>query len=255
LSVPKAPGSNIEWKRWGRKDPLFGVAATKGKERGGAAPWTDEEFFATGQRDWAAAYPRWRRYGLDPSTCVEVGCGAGRITAQLAATFSRVHAIDVSEDMIAYARERIVADHVSFHLTDGNEFPLPNAVATAVFSTHVFQHFDSASHIQKYFSESARILAPGGTLMIHLPVHRWPATPNVLRGLYHLQKRAGDLRAWAHRRLITAGLASPIMRYLSSDVDELFDGVSRHGLGDLEIAMFKPASGVSIHPFLFARKT
>jgi len=44
--------SNVEWRRWGEIDPLFGVAAAKGRERGGASPWTDGEFYERGARHW-----------------------------------------------------------------------------------------------------------------------------------------------------------------------------------------------------------
>jgi hypothetical protein len=30
--------SNEEWLRWGKEDPLYGVAAWRGKEKGGASP-------------------------------------------------------------------------------------------------------------------------------------------------------------------------------------------------------------------------
>lgn len=40
--------SGIEWRAWGKRDPLFGVATQPGREKTGATPWTDEESLATG---------------------------------------------------------------------------------------------------------------------------------------------------------------------------------------------------------------
>ena len=65
--------SNVEGRRWGEIDPLFGVAAAKGRERGGASPRTDGEFYELGVRHWAAFHPTWQCYGLDYASCLEVG--------------------------------------------------------------------------------------------------------------------------------------------------------------------------------------
>ena len=255
--VQKAPASNIEWKSWGKRDPLFGVASTKGKERGGANPWSDEEFFAAGRRDWVGLLPYWQRYGIDLASCLEIGCGAGRMTIHLAEMFQRVHAVDVSEDMLAYARERVSGSNVTFELVNGIALPLADASVSAAFSTHVFQHFDSADHAFKYFAEIGRVLAPGGTMMIHLPVYRWPTIarkPQLFDALYRLRKGGGDVRAWARRQLLRAGVGEPIMRYLSYRTDDLFATLPSYGFTDVEIVMMKPTPSSSVHPFLFARK-
>jgi 2-polyprenyl-3-methyl-5-hydroxy-6-metoxy-1,4-benzoquinol methylase len=95
--------TNSEWREWGRRDPLFGVASWSKKNVGGSNPWTDEEFYAIGQSDWREFEEHWRKYGYAAGTFVEIGCGAGRITSQLSLAFERGHALDVSEDMIRYA--------------------------------------------------------------------------------------------------------------------------------------------------------
>lgn len=41
--------SNLEWEKWGERDPLFAVASWAGKERGGAQAWTDAEFYSMGR--------------------------------------------------------------------------------------------------------------------------------------------------------------------------------------------------------------
>lgn len=56
-------GSDDDWKAWGKRDPLWAVATHPGKERGGSAPWTDDEFYAAGVEEWAALEKIWTRYG------------------------------------------------------------------------------------------------------------------------------------------------------------------------------------------------
>ena len=47
-----------------------------------------------------------RSYGLNDRSCLEIGCGAGRLTRQLSGAFREILAIDVSSDMMP-TRERI----------------------------------------------------------------------------------------------------------------------------------------------------
>lgn len=248
--------SNVEWKRWGEVDPLYGVATGDGKAKGGPSPWTDDEFYTSGKVPWDEFLSHWERYGLDKDCCVEIGCGAGRLTMHMARSFRTIRALDVSEGMIAYAQARIGAANVTFHLTDGLHMPLPDGSVTAVFSTHVFQHFDSVDHAAAYFAEVARVLKPGGTLMVHLPIHRWPVMGKVFDAIYRSRKIAGDLVARIRRLLLRLGLARPLMRWRSYSVDYLLDTLPRVGLTDVELWIFCPnRDNKDPHPFVLARRT
>jgi SAM-dependent methyltransferase len=242
-------GSNQEWIEWGKKDPLFGVASWQGAQRGGDAAWTDEAFYELGRADWEVFERHWQRYGLDGSSCLEIGCGAGRITRHLAGTFALVHALDVSPEMVAYAKAH-VPDGVQFHVTNGSAIPLPDRSVASVFSTHVFQHFDSTAHGHRYFQEIARVLQPAGSLMVHLPLHAYPmgAAARVMRLLYTGQKAAGDARAaWRRRR------GELIMRGLSYEMGPLRRSLLAAGFGDVEFCTFEASNG-DPHPFVFARR-
>jgi 2-polyprenyl-3-methyl-5-hydroxy-6-metoxy-1,4-benzoquinol methylase len=101
--------SNVEWKAWGKHDPLFAVSSWKGKGKYEAMPWTNEEFYSLGEKDWTDFKKRWAAYGLAFQHCLEIGCGAGRITKQLANDFEHVTALDVSDDQIAYAKTHVTS--------------------------------------------------------------------------------------------------------------------------------------------------
>ncbi len=107
-------GSNGE-----KDDPLFGVATWAGKEKDGSSPWTEEEFYALGESDWRDFVSHWQHYGVSKQSCMEIGCGAGRITKSLATYFDHVIAVDVSPDMIDCARRAIKSGNVEFSLIDG----------------------------------------------------------------------------------------------------------------------------------------
>jgi SAM-dependent methyltransferase len=244
----RAPDSDRDWERWGEIDPLWSVASWPGKEAGGAAPWTDEEFYATGKEDWSLYLQCWERYGLDRDSCVEIGCGAGRLTRQLATTFRTTWALDVSDKMLAYARERVKDASVSFVRVSGGSIPLPDASASAVFSTFVFQHFDSLAHGAAYFQEIARVLRPGGSTLIHLPMHSWPWDRPGFELLHRLFCAIDDARAWVRRQLAPLG-ARPAMRGLSYPVPWLFEKLRAAGLADIELS-WQPDG----HQLVLARK-
>lgn len=165
--------SNEEWISWGKVDPLYAVATKHEHAQTGSNPWTDDQFYRLGASDWEIFRKTWEPYGLRPGTCVEIGCGAGRVTTHLGCYFRAVHGLDVSADMIEYARQR-APTNVSFHITNGLEIPLRDGSADAIFSTHVLQHLSSTGAAATYFREMHRVLAPGGSIMIHLPIAAWP---------------------------------------------------------------------------------
>lgn len=223
--------SNAEWLEWGRRDPLQGVATWPGRERGGAVPWTDEEFYALGAGEWADYRPHWLQYGLTPGHCLEFGCGAGRMTRALAEDFARVTAVDISADQLAYAQQRVTAPHVEFVVMDGTWLPVATGTASAFFSTYVFQHFSSREEAQRLWGELARVLAPGGTLLVQVPVYRLPDTrlQPVLRWLHHCERRLAGWKAdWSRRRGRLA------MRMLWYERDWLDATLRAHGFGQIE---------------------
>ena len=105
--------TNEEWKAWGKEDPLHGVASWPGRRQGENNEWTDVDFFNLGKSDWSDFSKRWSYYGYNRESCLEIGCGAGRITKWLPEQFQIVHALDVSMDMINYARRYVKGDNVN----------------------------------------------------------------------------------------------------------------------------------------------
>ena len=246
--------SNTEWKKWGEIDPLFGVASWNNKNKNGSKPWTDIDFYNLGQSDWIDILDHWKLYGVNNKNCLEIGCGAGRITKYLPSYFLKVHAIDVSSKMIEYAKKNITDNSVSFYISDGINIPLNDESVFSVFSTHVFQHFDSLSIASDYFKEIKRVIMPGGTLMIHLPIYRWPSINRLFSLQYSLYKKVGDIRADIKRFLLLFGIGRPIMRGLYYPMDFLYSELQKYGFEDIEIVIFSMKSNKDPHPFVLARR-
>jgi SAM-dependent methyltransferase len=113
------------------------------------------------------------RLGDDPrgGSCVEVGCGFGRMTGHLAERFDRVIAVDVSPRMLELARAAVPAANVQFDLVSGSSLaPVADGVADVVLCYLVLQHLPSRTLVFAYLQEFARVLAPSGHAFVQLPV-------------------------------------------------------------------------------------
>ena len=113
------------------------------------------------------------RLGADPrgGTCVEVGCGSGRMTGALAGRFDRVIALDVSPAMVERARAATPDARVEFRTISGERLDgVDDASAAAVVCYLVLQHLPRRDSVAAYLREFARVLEPGGEAFVQLPV-------------------------------------------------------------------------------------
>lgn len=243
--------SNAEWKKWGKLDPLWAAVTWDGRQRSSRQPWTDEEFYALGEAQWANCARHWRDYGLTCGHCLEIGCGPGRMTLQLGRAFEQVTAVDVSDDQIDYAKARAEGLPVRFLLTDGVTIPLADATVDAAFSTHVFQHFDSRADALEVWREIYRLLRPGGTVMIHVPLFQIPEAKGsgLIRAVMCGLDQAKLLKAAALRR--TGRL---LMRMLWYEKSWLVHELGRLGFTRVEFRTFDHGGKAGFHDFVFATK-
>jgi SAM-dependent methyltransferase len=244
--------SNAEWQAWGKRDPLWGVASWPGREKGGANPWNDEEFYALGL-DWSRYDRAWRNAsggtGRSNGTVVEIGCGAGRITGMLALTFQHVIAGDVSPDIIEYARAHVPLENIRWLVTDGDVLPAEDGQVDAVFSCQVFQHFPNNAAQLAMFREISRVLKPGGTFFIHQPMHCFPhgRFAALARTAYaaYLQLQRGY--AFVQLNAMRFG-GRPPMRIVSYEMDRLLEDLRAIGFADLQVVH-------SPHTCMYGRRT
>lgn len=244
--------SNPEWIRWGEVDPFWGVSSWEGKQAGSADAWTEEEFFALGQQDWDDFHRRWERYGLEHGVCLEIGTGTGRMTKAMAGVFDHVHGVDVAPGMLKHAARAVEGLPVTLHQVDGLTVPIPDDTVDGAFSTHVFQHFDSIADADANWREMARVLKPGGTLMVHLPVHFWPGGMEKLQKVYELRRSLGDARAKMRRRRMARG-GAPIMRGQYYEWNTLEATLVALGFVDVELMVIRMSSNGSQHACVLAR--
>jgi ubiquinone/menaquinone biosynthesis C-methylase UbiE len=244
--------SNTEWKQWGQDDPLWSVVSWADKQKDGNSPWTEEEFYAVGESDFQDFIRQWQHYGVNHDSCLEIGCGAGRLTKQLASTFQQVYAVDVSEDMINRARKAVGAN-VQFSVIDGLHLPQVDGSVKAVFSALVLQHLDNIETGFSYFREFFRVLDTGGTLMVQVPVYLFPYHSKRMQSLMEVLhtsiRQLGSIRADMKRR---AGVK--LMRVTPYPVELLRDFLTGIGFKSIEFRLFSLKSNGDFYSFVFATK-
>lgn len=246
--------SNIEWEKWGENDPLFGVSTWPGKDKGSKRPWSNDEFYKTGEQDWSDFLNHWDQYGLSKINCLEIGCGAGRITKQLSKYFKDVYAIDVSQGMIDYAKKNLNLKNVTYTKTSGNKIDMDSKSINAVFSTDVFQHFDDTSYAEEYFREIFRVMHNDATLMIHLKVFIWPFQSRIFKVRLKLYEYIKKFMSQIERKKILAGQFRKFMVKMSYEQDWLFLTLNKIGFKQIELKSFQITKDGTLYTFVFAKK-
>jgi ubiquinone/menaquinone biosynthesis C-methylase UbiE len=104
---------------------------------------------------------------LDPrlgDRLLDVGCGSGAAVRAAASSVDRVVGVDLSEGMIARARELAGATaNVEFSVADAEALPFEDATFTALLCTTSFHHYPNP---ERAVAEMARVLTPGGRIVI-----------------------------------------------------------------------------------------
>ena len=266
MTSRRVPESNREWIYWGQHDPFYGVCSVLGKSKTNANPWTETDFYERAIPEFATNLRHWEQYGIVRESCVEIGCGAGRMTRCLQSVFSTVHACDISPGMLALVRKACDPNIVKIWQIDGCRLPLPDCSVTGAYSTIVFQHFHSPRLGLAYFAEVYRVLKSGGTFMINLPWHQFPnSTIQWPHRLADRMARGYDsLIQGFQRTLIALGprvMNTRIGRHfglfmgnMSWDFRSLVEGLGKMGFRDVEVNSYYVLIEERHHPFFFGRK-
>lgn len=115
-------------------------------------------------RDLDAAVVRAAGLALQGRDVVELGCGTGKNTVFLAQHARSLVGLDFSPGMLGQARRRIGDAHVRFVQHDIRKpWPLADESSDIVVANLVLEHVQELGRI---FAEVARILRPGGELLI-----------------------------------------------------------------------------------------
>lgn len=128
---------------------------------------------------------------------LELGCGIGRIGRELAPLCKSWTGVDISENMIDFASQRLTGQtNVTFHKLNRTSLDMleDNSIDKA-YSIAVFCHMDKED-LYLYMQELNRVVRPGGTIFVETwnlahPVgwRRWAYEPLVWSRANHAERK------------------------------------------------------------------
>ncbi len=157
-----------DWNQRADEDAYYYVAF-------GRRDQEDEEFFATATDVLRLLTGELKRLpGRDAA--LEIGCGPGRLIRPLSRYFGEIHGVDVSEEMVRLAGERLAGTpNAHAHVRSGADLAeFSDEKFDFVYSYAVFQHIPSREVVFNYLREARRVLKTGGILRCQingLPPH------------------------------------------------------------------------------------
>jgi SAM-dependent methyltransferase len=154
----------------------YATIAGKHNSDDAAALAVGGQFYTVG----ALEYYVLKAHGLNESThVVDIGCGTGRLAAQLAARkHPQYSGFDIMESAVTYARDLCRMPAWKFAVTDGLRIDVENGTGDMACFFSVFTHI-THEHTFLYLKEAARLLKPGGLVIftyLEFAVHsHWDA--------------------------------------------------------------------------------
>ncbi len=111
--------------------------------------------------------------GADPlGVVVEVGCGSGNLLLESGLPARTVIGLDASLSALQFCVSRRSGPPFHFARATGERLPLRDASVDLVILVEVIEHLPEPSHT---LGQIARVLRPGGRLVLTTPNYDWPS--------------------------------------------------------------------------------
>lgn len=177
-------GTDRDWEKWGAVDPYFGVVSDDRFRKSNLDQGARADFFASGERHVADLLARLGCRSPDeerwvPTSCLDFGCGTGRLLLPLAKRAASAVGVDVSPSMLAECSKNVQMFDVQ-NVTLVDSAAKTSGEFSLVHSYIVFQHIPWKRG-RVLLQDLARRVSPGGCLAVHLFVSC--QAPKALRAL------------------------------------------------------------------------
>lgn len=165
-----------QWEQLGQTEPYWSVV-TQPQYKQDQIEANIEPFYASGHHSCQLLLATLRRAGINPAsldTCLDVGCGVGRITAYLAGAFSRVLAADISGQHLAIARRHLAdkgVNNVDLQHWARPQDLLSTPPVDLIYSVITLQH-NPPPVMAWMLTQLLQRLKPGGAAYLQIPTYR-----------------------------------------------------------------------------------
>ena len=120
-------------------------------------------------KEWADYYFKiFQRYGLSPKLGLDLGCGTGNLTVELASRGIEMTGVDLSEDMLMVAREKSEGLDILYLNQDMTEFELYGTVDFIVSSLDCINYITDKRDLQRVMKLANNYLEPGGLFIFDI---------------------------------------------------------------------------------------
>jgi SAM-dependent methyltransferase len=161
------------WEKLGAEEPYWSVL-TGDVFKSDQFSENEEQFWASGKPEVDRLIAWLKRNGIAPSaswTCLEYGCGTGRVTSWLAQEFKSIIACDISSSHLALARQKLrITPSASVEFKRVSSLAeleqLPNT--DLIFSVIVLQH-NPPPIIAYILDKLLKSLRPAGVAYFQVP--------------------------------------------------------------------------------------
>jgi SAM-dependent methyltransferase len=170
---------------------------------------------------------------------LEVGCGSGSYTRELARAGVELTATEFAPAQLAQAERNVGPSEVVFRLDDAQSLTFPDATFDKLLLSEVIEHVPDP---ERAIAEAARVLRPGGLLVASTPSRFSPL--NLAYGVkrrvrrYAFNEHLHEFTPYSFRQLVAPHLDVESLEFanfvLPYPVDELYLRVGSPGLGLLE---------------------
>jgi SAM-dependent methyltransferase len=127
------------------------------------------ELYDYSVEDWPGEIAFYRRLTDSASSLLEVGCGTGRVTLQLARPGLDVLGFDLSHGMLEVARRKSGSlPNIRWAQADMRSFDLRQKFDLVIIPGHSFQFMLTIADQLSCLHSARRHLAPNGTLVVHV---------------------------------------------------------------------------------------
>jgi len=162
------------WQRWGEQDPYYGVK-NELKFTKAELPKHIDEFFAAGEEyvERSLTQARMAFGDFRRNRALDFGCGVGRLLLPFAKRFGTVTGMDISEAMLAEARNNALAASISnIEFVKSDDSLSQAADLYDLVNTYIVLQHIPVRRGMAILERLLELVASGGCAIIHLSIDR-----------------------------------------------------------------------------------